>query len=231
LTSLHVGQNVIPEKEMREIVAIAMRMEGMKILCEIPFKDKTLTEVDVSGKNLGLEGALVISDYLDGNGALLKFDISKNSLCAAGAKAILEGLKGNQVMTELNLGGNDMGKESPGMFGKPDMTGITALVDVIPEMGALSSLNLASNNIGLLSSEDGWTKSENGAYCSPEGKMQGATAPDGIEFKPMGIAALANAIEDMGALIKLDISSNNIKGEQEGELQRICVASGIELAK
>jgi hypothetical protein len=35
----------------------------------------------------------------------------------------------------------------------------------------------------------------------------------------------------MGALIKLDISGNNIGGEQEGELQRICVASGIELTK
>jgi hypothetical protein len=46
-----------------------------------------------------------------------------------------------------------------------------------------------------------------------------------------GITALANAIPDMGALIKLDISGNDIGGEQEGELQRICVASGIELAK
>ena len=42
---------------------------------------------------------------------------------------------------------------------------------------------------------------------------------------------LALGIKDNGALIKLKISSNNIGGEQEGELQRICVASGIELAK
>jgi hypothetical protein len=32
-------------------------------------------------------------------------------------------------------------------------------------------------------------------------------------------------------LIKLDISSNAIGAEQEEDLQRICVASGIELAK
>jgi hypothetical protein len=49
--------------------------------------------------------------------------------------------------------------------------------------------------------------------------------------KAEGIIAIANVIPGMGALIKLDISSNNIGGEQEGELQRICVASGIELAK
>jgi hypothetical protein len=35
----------------------------------------------------------------------------------------------------------------------------------------------------------------------------------------------------MGALTKLDISRNYIGAEQEGGLQRICVAGGIELAK
>jgi hypothetical protein len=35
----------------------------------------------------------------------------------------------------------------------------------------------------------------------------------------------------MVALMKLDIRSNNIGAEQEGDLQRICVAGSIELAK
>jgi hypothetical protein len=51
LTSLHVGKNGIPEKEMREIMAIAtiaMHMDSMKVLCEVPFKDKTLTELDIT---------------------------------------------------------------------------------------------------------------------------------------------------------------------------------------
>jgi hypothetical protein len=47
-------------------------MDSMKILCEIPFKDKTLTELDVSGKDLDIEGALVVAEYLDGNRALTK---------------------------------------------------------------------------------------------------------------------------------------------------------------
>jgi hypothetical protein len=42
---------------------------------------------------------------------------------------------------------------------------------------------------------------------------------------------IANDIRDMGALIKLNISSNRVGAEQEGDLQRICVTSGIELAK
>jgi hypothetical protein len=93
LTSLHVGKNDIPEKEMREIMAIAMCMESMKILCEIPFKDKTLTELDASGKNLGLEGALVVAEYLDGNGALTSLNLSSNDLGVEGAKIIAEAIK------------------------------------------------------------------------------------------------------------------------------------------
>jgi Ran GTPase-activating protein (RanGAP) involved in mRNA processing and transport len=82
LTSLHVGGNNIPEKEMREIMAIAMRMDNMKVLCEVPFKDKALTELDISRKTLGKEGALVVAEYLDGNRALLKLNISNNAIGA-----------------------------------------------------------------------------------------------------------------------------------------------------
>jgi hypothetical protein len=42
---------------------------------------------------------------------------------------------------------------------------------------------------------------------------------------------LALGIKDNGALIKLDICNNHISAEQERDLQRICVTSGIELAK
>jgi hypothetical protein len=78
LTSLHVGKNNIPEKEMKEIITIAMRMDSMKILCGVPFKDKTLTELDISGKHLGTEGAFVITEYLDGNAAISQFTFSGN---------------------------------------------------------------------------------------------------------------------------------------------------------
>jgi hypothetical protein len=47
----------------------------------------------------------------------------------------------------------------------------------------------------------------------------------------LGIIAIANAIRDMGALSKLDISSNYIAAAQGEDLQRICAAGGIELVK
>ena len=70
MTSLHVGMNFIPEKEMKEIITIAMCMDSMKILCEVPIKDKALTMLDISGKNLGMEGALAVAEYLRDNGAM-----------------------------------------------------------------------------------------------------------------------------------------------------------------
>jgi hypothetical protein len=76
MTSLHVGTNKIPEKEMRELMAIAMSMDNMKILCEVPFKDKAITKLDLRRKNLGIEGARIVAEYLDGNRAISKFTFS-----------------------------------------------------------------------------------------------------------------------------------------------------------
>ena len=52
----------------------------MKVLCKVAFKDKTITELDIRGKNLGTEGALVVSYYLENNGALTSLNISSNKL-------------------------------------------------------------------------------------------------------------------------------------------------------
>jgi hypothetical protein len=104
LTSLNVGGNDIPEKEMREITTIAMRMDSMQILCEVPFKDKTLTELDVSGKDLGTEGAFVVAEYLDGNGAMSKLIFS------AGTYYNNKLITLEATMTEADFSGKGLGE-------------------------------------------------------------------------------------------------------------------------
>jgi hypothetical protein len=136
LTSLHVGSNEIPEKEMREIMAIAMGMGSMKILCEVPFKDKRLTELDVSGKNLGREGALVVAEYLDGNGVLSKLDASDNDMFGdinkAGVTAWADALKGNTSLPEPSLATPDLGGG-----------GAQILADAISDTEALSTFTFS----------------------------------------------------------------------------------------
>ena len=80
MTSLNVGDNGIPIENMNEIIAIVEAKPAMKLLCAVPFRDKTITKLDVSGQSLGVEGALVISCYLENNRALTSLNISDNGL-------------------------------------------------------------------------------------------------------------------------------------------------------
>ena len=78
---------------MKEIIAMCASKPTMKVLCEVPFKDKAITELDLSGKSLGTEGALVVSYYLENNVAMTSLDLSKNNLGAAGAKHVAAAIK------------------------------------------------------------------------------------------------------------------------------------------
>jgi hypothetical protein len=214
MTSLHVGLNGIPEKEMKEIMAIAARKESMKILCEVPFKDKTIIKLDVSGKLLGMEGALVVAEYLRDNGALTSLNLSSNKLGADAfigstelTKVLAEALKANQVMTELNLSDNAAtwdGKKHG------EMSGIVALAEVIPDMGALTHLDVSDNNLGKLVSPDGWEAHTNGTHFKQHGGDWTTAVPAGLQLQPLGIITIANAIPDMGAMMSLNLASNKL---------------------
>lgn len=93
-------------------------------------------------------GVIALADGIKNNGALVKFDISANTLNAEGCEAIANALKDNNTVTELNIAKNDMtwntSKEAWG-----EMSAVGAIADAIPTMGALTSLNVSSNHIGL----------------------------------------------------------------------------------
>ena len=67
--------------------------------------------------------------------------LNSNSLGPGGGKALAEGLRGNSVIEELNLADNKLTD-----YGD-DMSGVVAIADAIPDMRAMTSLNLASNNL------------------------------------------------------------------------------------
>ena len=138
LENLHIGNNNIPVENMNDIIAQIEAAPAMKVLCAVPFRDKTITELDVSGQSLGVEGAVVIGRYLENNRALVKLDISNNEIRVAGAKALAAALNHNNVLSELNVALNAM--TNPG-DGSTDMSGVIAIRDVIPTMRALESLN------------------------------------------------------------------------------------------
>jgi Ran GTPase-activating protein (RanGAP) involved in mRNA processing and transport len=111
------------------------------------------------------------------------------------------------------------------------LAGITALANAIPNMRALLSLDISSNSLGVEGTKLlAKALKSNQTMTSLNISSNGMTFDGNKSGDVSGVAALADAIPGMGALTKLDISSNDIGAEQEGGLQRICVARGIELA-
>jgi hypothetical protein len=126
---------------------------GGKALAQALASNSALKELDVSsntweehgnprggGPGFVQELAVGIKD----NRALTSLDISSNSLYAKGTKLLAEVLKGNTIMTELNVSSNKMMRECLDdvnklfrLYGGPRMSGVVALADAIPDMGAL----------------------------------------------------------------------------------------------
>jgi Ran GTPase-activating protein (RanGAP) involved in mRNA processing and transport len=211
-----------------DISSNGIQAEGGKTLAAGLKGNQIITGLNIANNDLGtnfkggtdMSGVIALADVISDMGALTKLDISSNIIGAEGGKLIAAALKGNQVMTVLNISGNYLAEDSND---KPDMSGVIALADVIPDMGALSILNLASNSLGEIVLAEGWSYDVyNASYKHADGHKQ-KEKPG----KPEGIIAIANAIPDMGALAKLDISRNHIGAEQERDLQRICMTSGI----
>jgi hypothetical protein len=177
------------------------------------------------------EGIIAIADAIPDMRALLLLNLSRNNLWVEGTKLLAEALKGNQMMTELDLSSNaatyDGNKNG-------EMSGIIALADTIKDMGALSATNVMGNRIG----KEQLAKLQEIMRSKPNlvslcGIGDHATEADlcGLGMDADDAAILASELPDKEALAKLDISSNNIAAAQGGDLQRICTASGIELAK
>jgi hypothetical protein len=84
----------------------------------------------------------------------------------------------------------------------------------ISDMGALSYLNLADNNLGALVPPDseGWIV-ENNIFYGPNDEEQEDPPPGS---SPAGIIVVANAIKDMGALSVLSLKMNGLGTKEAG---------------
>jgi Ran GTPase-activating protein (RanGAP) involved in mRNA processing and transport len=91
-------------------------------------------------------GVIALADVIRNNGAMTKFDISSNVIRAEGGKALAAALKGNQVIMELNISSNMLSLNG-------DTSGVIAIANAIPDMRALTSLNLSGNGLGAEGAE------------------------------------------------------------------------------
>jgi hypothetical protein len=175
-----------------------------------------------------MEGVTALGDAIHDNRAISTLNLMNSGLTSGVLKAYPGqfGVGNEGYRPEAERGTKDSDFDA-------DMSGIIALANAIPDMRALTSLDISSNMIGYLTVPKGWEMKKNTMddrqIFKPPGAEWSFGPPNGAQ--PEGVIALANAIPDMGALIKLDISGNQMGREEERDLQRICVAGGIELAK
>jgi hypothetical protein len=174
-------------------------------------------------------GPAAIADAIKDMRAILSVNLLKNDIGIDQARALVSILKEHPTLKSLcgNTGVETKLDMSSKMRGAEDAIMLAA--EIIGN-GALMSLDISSNSIGICDDlPEGWTYTDSYGDCYRHKDGNRSSPPAGA--KSSGIVAIANAIPDMGALIKLDISSNQIGRKEELDLQRICVAGGIELAK
>jgi hypothetical protein len=140
---------------------------------------------------------------------LTSLDISETDLYAEGTKLLAAALKSNQIMTALNISSNAMTFDGEDFS---DMSGVAALADAIPGMGALLVLSLQNNEFfdagGKALAEglkDNQVITELNIASNRLGCKTGFYS-DGADMS--GIIALADVIPDMRAMSKFTFSGD-----------------------
>jgi hypothetical protein len=151
--------------------------EAGKALGDAIAGNTVLKELDISGDKYNkcdVEFVKAFAVGLHDNGALLSLDISRNNLRVEGTKLLAKAIESNQTMTSLSISSNDVtynGSHSG------DMSGVAALADVLPGMGALTTLDISTNKLTRGALKAG----ENGLYNAHyETDMTGMTTLLGV---------------------------------------------------
>jgi hypothetical protein len=131
ISSINLLKNRIPVGQAQEHVKIMQAKEKLITLCGL---SKEETELDFGGQNLRAGDAVLIANDIGDMRALSVLSLANNKL-TEGA------LRPNKWAGEYNA--ENWGKEN--WHWETDMTGIIAIANAIPNMGAMTSLNLASN--------------------------------------------------------------------------------------
>jgi hypothetical protein len=160
LSSLHLGHNNIPEEQMKAIIA----MDKFDVICAVPVKELkagSITELDLAGKSLGVEGALVLATYLNASGSMSSVNLLKSSIGVDQANALVkikESKPNLRTLCGLTLEETELDVSKQGL--KPEDA--VLLASDIPDMGSLSKL--------IFSGEE--------SYCKPVTMEVGMTEAD-----------------------------------------------------
>ena len=156
---------------------------------------------------------------------MTSLNVSNNDIRAEGTKTFAEAFKNNQTMTKLDISSNNIGNWG-------EMSGVTAISDAIPTMGALVTTNILGNRIG----KDQLSKLQEIMKAHPTLVSLCGIADNTTEANLSGLgmdaddaAVLADELPAKGALTSLNMSDNQlIGGYQDDDGEWISDMTGIE---
>jgi hypothetical protein len=128
ISSANLLKNGISIDQARVLASILKDHPTLKSLCGNKGDE---TELDMSAKMSGAEDAIMLAPEITDNGALSSLDLSSCKL----TRGTFHGRNGGMNPHEFDSNYDT------------DMSGVTALANAIKDMGAMTSLNLASNNL------------------------------------------------------------------------------------
>jgi Leucine-rich repeat (LRR) protein len=201
LSSLSLRSNSLLNKKSGE--ALAGALKGNLVLTELDISNNYEQYDKSSQDGMGFSQALAV-------GLIDNLAVSK-LIFNGGCTGIFSWEEGEAValeagMTEANFSNKKLGA--------PAAIIISAWLSNGKHKGVLTSLNLASNNLGELTLPTGWTSGiVPGAFRFKGGDY--IVPPAGA--KPEGVIAIANTIPDMRALSSLNMSENRMRGTEAGK--------------
>jgi Leucine-rich repeat (LRR) protein len=137
--------------------------EAGKALGDMLAVNTVLKQLDLSNCNMRIKSIKAFAVGIRNNGALLHLDISSNDIGKlASSSGWVKEDKQNPDFTYMHPDGRHQKEPPEGEHFKPE--GTIAIADAIPDMKALSSLNLASNSIGGSPATQ-----QHGVRATPEG--------------------------------------------------------------
>eukprot|EP00935_MAST-01C_sp_MAST-1C-sp1_P002202 g2202.t1 len=132
-------------------------------------------------------------------------------------------------MTDLNIASNGLGVKADGS--EYDMSGVIAISNAIPTMGAMVTVNVMGNEIG----EEQLSKLQDMMQAHPTllslcGIAAHATKANlsGLGMDDDDAVVLANELPAKGALTSLNISANNLGGYYDDDYEWISDMSSIK---
>jgi hypothetical protein len=216
LTRVDVRRNNIAGDGAAQLSDAVLGNLKIEMFNGIPIKEmraNSIMELDLKGKDVGVEGGMIVAGLIPVMGGLTSINLSDNQLCgvwtdydgqqgtytAEGITAIADAMRVNGVLTSLNLSSNQLcGLDR---YGKGTYTaeGITAIADALRVNGGLTSINMSGNNL-----------TDSGRDMT-------------------GIKELAAALGVNGGLTMINLLGNQLDAESAKILAEVAKQKGISL--